>query len=202
MTTVGTYNTLDGKGTVTDFADVLLLTEAIPAKVRTQIAKTHDVYVCERQPDLIIAVRRGLDWGELVDDYKRAHWGIRKVTPARGTFWLTSESAKIALLDEHRINAGFAPFIRGEGLFRKTMWEMHTRLTLRIVRRLKKQGYTVYAGGDLNTPRGTSGYRGVLREVGRGFDRLGSTRRLTGVQELPRNGSDHHPLKATAGDPS
>lgn len=198
MTTLGTYNTLDGKGTVTDFADVLLLTEAIPAKVRTQIARTHNIYVCERQRDLIIAVRRSLDPGDFVAHYKKAHWGIPKVTPNRGTFWLTSDAARLAPVDEHRINAAFAPFKRGEGLFRKTMWEMHTRMTLRIVRRLKKQGYTVYAGGDLNAPRGVSGYRGVLNEVGQGLDRLGSTKRLTGVEVLSKNGSDHHRLKATA----
>jgi len=202
MTTVGTYNTLDGKGTVGDFADVLLLTEAIPAKVRAQVGKTHDVFVCERQPDLVIAVRRGLLTSVASTNYKKAHWGIPKVTPNRGTFWITGRmgDVKVALLVEHRINAAFAPFKRGEGLFRKTMWEMHTRMTLRIVRRLKKQGHTVYGGGDTNTPRGVSAYRGVLVEAGKGLDRLGSTRRLKGVQVLPRNGSDHHPLKATTGD--
>lgn len=201
MTTLATYNTLDGKGTVSDFADVLLLTEAIPAKVRAQVGKTHDVFVCERQKDLAIAVRRGLPTKVDPARYKKAHWGIPKVTPNRGTFWITGRigDEKVALLVEHRINAAFAPFKRGEGLFRKTMWEMHTRMTLRIVRRLKKQGYTVHAGGDTNTPRGVSAYRGVLREVGKGLDRIGSTRRLTDVQVLPRNGSDHHPLKATAG---
>lgn len=199
MTTLGTFNTLDGKGVVTDFADVLLLTEAIPAKVRAELRDTHDVYVCERQKDLAIAVRKSLGWNDLEPHYKKAHWGVRKVTPNRGTFWLTSEEHKVALLVEHRINAGFPPYKRGEGLFRKTMWEIHTRLTLRIIRRLKRQGYELYTGGDLNTPANISGYRGALEEAGPSLDRLGSTRHLSDVEVLSRMGSDHHRLKARAG---
>lgn len=196
MITLGTYNTWDGKGTVTPFADVILLTEAVPEKVRAQIGSTHCLYVCDRQRDLIIAVRKSLDWN-LEAHYKRAHPGVAKVTPNRGTFWLTDDDRKIALLVEHRINAAFAPFKRGEGLYRRAMWSIHTRMTLRIIRRLKRDGYTVHAGGDLNTPRGISGYRGVLNEVGKGLDRIGSTRKLTDVQVLSPNGSDHHRLRAT-----
>ena len=62
---------------------------------------------------------------------------------------------------------------------------------------LKKKGYTIYAGGDLNTPIGVSGYRGVLNEVGRKYDRLGSTRELTDAKRLSRLGSDHFRLRAT-----
>ena len=61
MTTLGTYNTLDGKGTVTDFGDILLLTEAIPAQGScTSSRDTHDVYVCRFQRDLVIAIRKTL----------------------------------------------------------------------------------------------------------------------------------------------
>lgn len=198
MTTLGTHNLLDGEGQATPFADIIFFAEAIPEIVREEIGRTHDLYVCERQKDLVIAVAKSLGIDDFVEHYKKAHWGVRKVTPSRGTYWLTSAALELAVVDEHRINAGFAPFKRGEGLFRKTMWEMHTRMTLRIVRRLKRQGYTVHAGGDLNTPRGVSGYRGVLHEVGEHFDRLGSTEKLTDAQRLSRKGSDHFRIKATA----
>jgi hypothetical protein len=198
MFTIGTHNTLDGKAPATPFASVVFFTEAVPARVRTQIGATHSVYVCRRQPDLIIAVSRKLGW-ELVPHYKKAHWGVRKVTPNRGTFWLTSDKHKVALVNEHRINAAFPPYKRGEGLFRRTMWEMHTRMTLRIIRRLIRQGYDVHAAGDLNTPRGISGYRGVLNERGSHYDRLGSTRPLGPVKVLSRLGSDHWRYKAKVG---
>lgn len=200
MTTLGCHNLLDGKGEATPFADILFWTEAAGA-VGPTIGTKHKNYVTGRQRDLGISVAHSLGFADVKPHYKRCHWGIPKVTPSRGTFWLTGRigDERVALVDEHRINAAFAPFKRGEGLFRKTMWEMHTRMTLRIVRKLKRQGYAIYAGGDLNTPRGVSGYRGVLNEVGQGFDRLGSTRRLADAEVLSRMGSDHHRLKATVG---
>lgn len=189
MTSLGTHNRLDGAAPMTRFADIIFWTETTPGRLDGYV--TH---VCDRQRDLAISVN---DTGStLVPHYKKAHWGIPKVTPNRGTYWLTNDRAKVALLVEHRINAAFPPFKRGEGLFRKTMWEMHTRMTLRIIRKLKKQGYTVYAGGDLNTPVGVSGYRGVLNEVGRKYDRLGSTRELVNARRLSRLGSDHFRLRA------
>ena len=200
MTTLGCHNLLDGKAPATPFADIIFFTEAT-TKVHGNLWKTHDVYSCEQQRDLAIAVADTHVLGDPSTDmrrhYKKAHWGVRKVTPNRGTFWLTNDEWKIALLVEHRINAAFPPFKRGEGLFRKTMWAMHTQLTLRIIRRLKKKGYTIYAGGDLNTPVGVSGYKGVLNEVGRKYDRLGSTRELTDAKRLSRLGSDHFRLRAT-----
>jgi hypothetical protein len=104
----------------------------------------------------------------------------------------------VALVDEHRINAAFPPYIRGEGRFRRIKWELHTRRTLRIIRRLKRKGYTVYAGGDLNTPEGVSGYRGVLHETGKHFDRLGSTKPFKRTLVLSKLGSDHFRLRAVA----
>lgn len=194
MTTLGTHNLLDSKGQATPFADVIFWTEAYPL----QRLRAYQMWTCPRQRDLSISVVAGV-FHDAEPHYKKAHWGIPKVTPNRGTFWLTGRigDEKVALLVEHRINAAFAPFKRGEGLFRKTMWEMHTRMTLQIVRKLKKQGYTVHAGGDLNTPHGVKGYRGALNEAGGHFDRLGSTRRLTDVAVLSRMGSDHPRLKAT-----
>lgn len=194
MISIGCHNLLDGAAPFTPFADTLFFTEAVGAS-RAQMFG-YEVHVCDRQRDLAIAIAPDLNLGAFEPHYKKAHWGIPKVTPNRGTFWLTDSRAKVALLVEHRINAAFPPFRRGEGLFRKTMWEMHTRMTLRIIRKLKKQGYTIYAGGDLNTPVGVSGYRGVLNEVGRKYDRLGSTKKLVNARRLSRLGSDHFRLRA------
>lgn len=199
MISLGTFNTLDGKGTVTDFADVILVTEGIASKVRAQIGDTHDVFVCGKQKDLVIAVRKGLLFNA-ADRYEKALFGAKKVSPHRGTFWVTGRihGERVALVVEHRVNAAFPPFKRGEALFRRLAWWSHTRMTLRIIRRLKKRGFTVHGGGDLNTPAGVKGYRGVLNEVGGGLDRLGSTKRLTDVQHLSRMGSDHPRLRAMA----
>lgn len=196
--TLATHNLLDGAAAATPFGDVILLTEAIPAKVRDQIGDSHAVFVCQRQQDLVIAACAPL-LSNASEHYEKALFGAKKVSPHRGTFWLTGRihGEKVALLVEHRVNAAFPPYKRGEALFRKLAWWSHTRMTLRIIRRLKKRGYTVHAGGDLNTPSGVRGYRGVLNEVGKGLDRLGSTKRLSDVQTLSKNGSDHHRLRAT-----
>lgn len=198
MTTLGTFNTLDGKGTVVPFADVLLLTESIPAKVRRELRETHDVYVCRYQKDLCIAIRKTLSQERVKTHYRLVHPGIAKVTPHRGTFWLTLllEGQPTAVLVEHRINAAFPPYRRGEHWLRPRWWRKHTRVSLRIIERHKRKGRRVLSGGDVNTPRGVKGYPG-LHEVGEHFDRLASTRPLREVQTLSRMGSDHHRLKAT-----
>lgn len=196
MTTLGTHNLLDGKAPATDLAEVIFYTEA--KGPYGAVGKTHAVYVCAKQRDLVIAVNRKLGW-EFEEHYKPAHWGSRKVSPHRGTYYLVDHKAKVVLIDEHRINAAFEPFKRGEKLFRKLAWWVHTQNTLRIIRRYKKRGYTVHAGGDLNTPVGVSGYKGTLNEVGRKYDRLGSTEKLTKARRTPRLGSDHFGLKAEAG---
>lgn len=199
MTTLGTHNTLDGKGTVTDFADVLLLTEAIPAKVRHELRATHDVYVCRFQRDLIIGIRKTMGQEKVRSHYRLVHPGIAKVTPHRGTFWLTLllDGVPTAIVVEHRINAAFPPFKRGERWYRPKMWRLHARVSLRIIERHKRKGRLVLSGGDLNTIPTVSGYQGTLHEVGDGFDRLGSTRPLVDPAVLSRMGSDHHRLVAT-----
>lgn len=194
MTSIGVHNLLDGAAPATDFADIIFFTEAT-AKVQRDLAGTHDIYVCKRQRDLVIAVRAAYEWS-FGERYAQAIFGARKVSPNRGTYWLTDDDNMNAFLVEHRINAAFPPYRRGERLFRKLAWWSHTRLTLKIIRRLKKQGYTVYAGGDLNTPVGVSGYRGALNEVGRKYDRLGSTKKLVNARRLSRLGSDHFRLRA------
>lgn len=193
--TIGTHNLLDGRAPATDFADIIFFTEAT-ARVQRDLVGTHDIYACEQQRDLVIAVRAAYEWS-FEEHYAKALFGAKKVSPHRGTYWLTDDDNMNAFLAEHRINAAFPPYKRGEALFRKLAWWSHTRLTLKIIRRLKKKGYTIYAGGDLNTPVGVSGYKGVLNEVGRKYDRLGSTRELTDAKRLSRLGSDHFRLRAT-----
>lgn len=193
--TLGTHNLLDGKAPATAFADILFFTESLGAK---RALAGYEIHTCQQQRDLMIAVDFRLRWLNLEGHYAKAIFGAKKVSPHRGTFWLTDDVAKVALIVEHRINAAFPPFKRGEKLFRKLAWWSHTRMTLRIIRRLKKQGYTVHAGGDLNTPEGVSGYKGELHEVGRKYDRLGSTKPLRHARRLPRLGSDHFRWKAVA----
>lgn len=196
---LGTHNTLDGRAPATDFADVLLFTEAIPRKVRHELCDSHDVYVCRFQSDLIIAIRKTLAQEHVRSHYRLVHPGIAKVTPHRGTFWLTLllEGRPTAVLVEHRINAAFPPFKRGERWYRPRMWRLHTRVTMRIIARHRRKGRRVLAGGDVNTPHGVKGYPG-LHEVGDHYDRLASSTRLTDPQILSRMGSDHPRLKAIA----
>lgn len=198
MTTLGTHNLLDGAAPATVFAKVLFYTEAGGADRRQLNEAGYEVHTCQQQRDLVIAVSPELGWNDLEGHYQQALFGVKKVSPNRGTFWLTDDVAKVALIVEHRINAAFPPFKRGEKLFRKLAWWSHTRMTLGIIKRLKKQGYTIYAGGDLNTPEGVSGYKGKLHEVGRRYDRLGSTEKLNNARRTPRLGSDHFGLRAEA----
>lgn len=199
MLTLGTFNTLDGRGRLTPFADIILVTEAIATKVRAELADTHDVYPCRWQRDLAIAISKTLDAERVRTHYRPVHPGIAKVTPHRGEFWLTLrlEGDDTAIQVGHWINAAFPPYRRGEARFRRAMWRRHQRIALRIIRRHIAKGRTVYAGGDLNTIPGVLGYAGVLHEVGAHFDRLASTRRLPVAQRLSKNGSDHHRLKAS-----
>ena len=196
---LATHNLLDGRAPATDFGDVLLFTEAIPRKVRVELRDSHDVYVCRFQSDLIIAIRKTLAQENVRTHYRLVHPGIAKVTPHRGTFWLTLtlEGKPAAVLVEHRINAAFPPFKRGERWYRPRMWRLHTRATMRIIERQKRKGRRVLAGGDVNTPHGVKGYPG-LHEVGDHFDRLASTTRLRSPEVMSRMGSDHPRLKAIA----
>lgn len=205
MTTLGTHNLLDNSGTPTGFADVILFTEAIPARIIAELGDDYDIHVCRWQKDLVVATRKGV-FTVKRERYFPAVPGVKKVTPHRGTYELegilhTEDNADTAIEAEHRINAGFPPFRRGEGWFRSAMWKFHTAATLRRIRHHKRKGRLVLAGGDLNTPNGIWGYKGTLREVGngigRGYDRLGCTRPLGDVESLSRMGSDHPRLRAT-----
>lgn len=192
--TIGTHNLLDGAAPATGFAAVVFFTEATDG-VHALDQRFH-VYVCVQQRDLAIAIARTTGGYDLDEHYTRSVFGVRKVSPHRGTYWLTDDIAKVALIVEHRINAAFPPYKRGEALFRRLAWWAHTRMTLRLIRRLKRRGYTIYAGGDLNTPEHVRGYRGQLHEAGFGLDRLGSTEGIKRSAHLSALGSDHKRLRA------
>lgn len=197
MLTIGTHNLRDRTGHPTPFADVILFTEAIHSEVRDELATTHDVYVCWQQRDLIIAISKRLKQERVKRHYRLVHPGVAKVTPHRGTFWLSLilNGHPTAIVVEHRINAAFPPFKRGERWFRPRMWRRHTRVTLRIIARHRRKHRIVLAGGDTNTPRGVKGYPG-LHEVGDHFDRLASSRQLRDLKVMSRMGSDHPRLRA------
>jgi hypothetical protein len=178
---------------------------------RSLVRYGYKVVVCRWQRDLVIAYRPEFFKPNRLTGrhYRLAHGGVEKVTPHRGTFWLTGrfldgsekrfhrKGKKGALLVEHRINAAFEPFIRGEGTFRRDRWRKHTVMTLRIIRRLVRRGYLVLAGGDINTPHGVSAYEGVLNERGSHFDRLGSNGDLGKPEVMSKEGSDHNRLRAS-----
>lgn len=199
MLTLGTHNLHDHTGVATPFASIILFTEAIHSEVRDELGHTHDVYPCRFQKDLVIAISKRLKVEQVRSHYRLVHPGIAKVTPHRGTFWLTLllEGRPTAILVEHRINAAFPPFKRGERVYRPRMWRLHTRVTMRIIGRLARNGRRVLAGGDANAVRGVKGYPG-MHEVGDHFDRLASTTRLRSPEVMSRMGSDHPRLKAIA----
>lgn len=205
--TWGTHNLHDEAGTPTMFADAIGFTEAIPATIRARLARAHlrltghVIRVCHQQPDLVFVARRRL-FKVTGTSYDRFVDGVPKVTPNRGTFTVYTtyriSGVSIPFVIEHRINAAFEPWVRGERLFRQTAWHKHTRGTLDILARLLTSGYRPCAGGDLNTPPTVQGYgRVIWHEEGHGFDRLASIFRTSDFEVLSRKGSDHPRVRVT-----
>lgn len=196
---VGCHNLHDDTGTPTFFADLLLFTEAIPSLIADKLPRHYRMSVCKQQRDLVVAYNKEL-FRFLSSEYIPIHDGVPEVTPHRGIYVAYLEHLPtgrlVAVVLEHRINAAFFPFIRGEARFRRANWRKHTSHALELIRDLKKLGVIVVAGGDVNTPRGRRGYRRVLREVGKHFDRLASNHKLRNVAVLSRMGSDHPRLYA------
>lgn len=214
--TIGTHNLEDEQGIPTFFADVVFFTEAVPRRIRDRLAgllgrararhraRLSGIRIIRATGNRSLAIAFPTSWLELVSkEYHRAHGGRAGVTPGRGTFVAKCRTRdtdrKVALIDEHRINAAFPPFVRGEALFRAGCWEKHTELTLRLADQLELEGYLVLIGGDPNTPRDVPAYQGELREAGAGKDRLGCTKtaRLTGATHYSGKGSDHRRFLAT-----
>lgn len=194
----GTHNLHDYTGVPTPFADIIVFTEAIPARVKTHLEPHgYKVVVCRAQKDLVIAYKKNGGFKKRAlraGRYYKVHGGVAKVTPHRGIYVLHGKlnGKKAVVIAEHRINAAFPPYVRGEATFRKAMWMKHTSMALRLISRFKGRGKIVLAGGDLNTPRGVKGYAGRLVERGNHFDRLG----VHGVKAGPirvgsKMGSDH-----------
>lgn len=205
--TVGTHNVHDNAGEPTIFADVGVFTEAIAHRIREKTRQLrgfgYGVAVCRRQPDLVVVYRRKVFRRSLtnVRHYRKFVDGIAKVTPNRGTYSVPlvhKASGRLVWVNaEHRINAAFPPFVRGEGWFRETAWQRHATGTLEKMRRQMNRGAVVIGAGDVNTPRTEDGYPG-FHEIGAGYDRIGASVPLTDVEHLTRKGSDHGRLKATA----
>lgn len=210
--TASEHNVHDWAGDPSLAADVCFIVEAeaktIRAKARSLRRKTSArlggkrVFVCKQQKDLVLAVSRELFKVESVE-YHLAHKGVAKVTPHRGTFVVKGRfrktGRKVAFIVEHRINSWWKNE-RGEKAFRAKCWVGHTNLTLSIIGVLHMDGYVVFAGGDLNTPRNVLGYRGVLTEVSTSLDRLACSpfASLSNFRRGPKRGSDHHEIEATA----
>lgn len=209
--TFGTHNLHDEAGVPTFFADVVIYTEAIAptivALAKQKLAHAqgrlcgYRVVVCREQPDLVIAFRRRLFKRRGPYGYKRVVDGRSGVTPNRGTMALPLEhraSGDLFYVNaEHRINAAFAPWVRGEPAFRSAAWRRHTSYTCDLMDRQRDSDYVVLAGGDLNTPRDQAGYPGVrgVHEEQRDLQRLAVTPRwkwsLSHPEQLGLKGSDH-----------
>jgi hypothetical protein len=200
--TVGTHNTHDEAGTVTLFADLIVFTEAIPARVRAACKGTSfRAVVCRAQPDLVVVFDNRVFRRDLLHPrrYRKFVDGQAKVTPNRGTFTIAlvhrGTGRKVRVNAEHRINAAFPPFRRGEPDFRKRMWGTHTAGTLALMNHQKGRGHIVVSAGDVNTPHGVQGYPG-FNELGSGYDRIASTEHLLGFDFLGNAGSDHPRIRA------
>lgn len=204
--TLGTHNLHDDAGRPSMFADLGLFTEAIPHSVRDRLHLSHRIVVCQQQRDLVVAVRRSL-MEVTSTSYACFVEGREGVTPHRGTFtvWgrFRDSDQLVAVNCEHRINAAFRPWIRGERTFRQAAWRRHTSGTLDLLERQADSGYLVLAGGDVNTPAGIDGYSmsGVV-ERGARLDRLAvlphrQPLRVGPAKYLSRKGSDHPRLRVT-----
>jgi hypothetical protein len=210
----GTHNLHDDAGVPTFFADVVLFTEAIAPtiidKARARRATLqarlsgYTIRVCREQRDLVVALRRR-HYKVTGVRYERAHPGRAGVTPHRGTFAVeTIERAtgdRVVFIVEHRINAAFKPWVRGEKVFRQNMWHRHAGISERMIASYVADAWKVRAGGDLNTPRLVHGYglsvhQGHVVEFGPGLDRLASSDGIRNGEILSRRGSDHPRLRA------
>lgn len=204
--TIGTHNLHDTTGTATPFASVIGFTEAIPSRVKEQLDHLGYEFVSpKRQPDLVIAYDPDVVKLRSEPLYVRITEGIKRVTPNRGIFKVAFElvetGSPVDVYLEHRINAAFPPFIRGEAKFRQRQWRKQTKRALRMIRKSIKRGRLVIAFGDLNTPHGITGYQGVLKEFGGHFDRIGVHGFAAwGVELLSKVGSDHNRLRITASE--
>lgn len=200
--TLGTHNTLDGRARPTTFADLILFTEAnVTGLDRLRFrAAGYGLLVCREQPDLAVGWRRDLFKREGEISYHRIVTGVPEVTPNRGTAWLPlvhrPTLVPVAAVWEHRINAAFPPYVRGEGTFRRRAWRDHTNYTLDLIDRLAGSRYLCLAGGDVNTPERVPGYWPNV-ERGERLDRLAlglddvEAWQLGDAQYLSTAGSDH-----------
>lgn len=197
----GTHNLLDGKGRATGFADVLFFTEAPSVeKVLEQLGPGWLAKACPQQKDLVVAWKSDRDIRWRAGTYIPVHPGRALVTPARGTWKVVLRilGEDVVFVFEHRINAAFPPFIRGEKLFRLAMHKLHTGVSKQIARRAKKKGLVTVGIGDPNCSPKMSAYGHVLpHEFGAPEkDRIASNRRLVNREVLSKEGSDHNRLRA------
>jgi hypothetical protein len=204
--TCGVHNLHDYTGTPTLFADLIAFCEAIPLRIAKVIHGTpYKMVMCNQQPDLVLVYDQRVFRQQLTRRQRYVKYvdGWAGVTPNRGTFLVPLihrvTKRKVSAVIEHRINAAFPPFIRGEGEFRHKHWKLHTEGTLRIMARQDAKGYLVVSAGDDNTPNGVRAYPG-WHETGEHFDRIGSNAELGGLEVLSKVGSDHPRIRAVVNE--
>jgi hypothetical protein len=202
---VDTHNLLDGQAEARGLgASVVLFCEApkdlLRKKTKDRVKGTHKLFRVRRQRDLVIALKKSIadEAIKVRKHYKLVHVGRKKVTPHRGIFWITFEyrGEKYAIICEHRINAWYAPWIRGEKKFRTEKWHKHTAASNKIQRRLIDKGYIIIAGGDPNAPEGVEAYPLLNETIKAHLDRVAMSDEIGNVRIMKKGGSDHHRLRA------
>lgn len=197
----GTHNLLDGKGRATEFADIMFFTEAPSvAEVSQELGHGWIVRKCSSQKDLVVAYRRDAGIKLRRAHYVPAHPGRSLVTPARGTWKLEFEivGVDVDVVFDHRINAAFPPFIRGEKIFRIAMWKLHTGISKAMARRSKKKGRIVVGVGDPNVVADHQAWGKVLPfEHRHNKDVIASNRPLIDKEVGAKDGSDHNKIWAS-----
>lgn len=238
MTAVATVNTKRGAATPRAFPGVVatarqeLNTAAARDKVRKALPD-HDHYVPSPTwakrlmiswPTTAATVVPTSQWAHLipadikptaVDEHGvcwKAHGGLEKISPARGTIGAMLQVADIDLgvlvLDSHFVSGAWSRKLRARRPWRRRKWRKHYAMLRQITEALDAAGFLVVHAGDVNRREvlDLPGLRHANGNPAPGYDQIHAStdldprrfRRAAGDDKL---GSDHYPREATIGDP-
>lgn len=203
--TAGGHNLHDEDGRVEVWADAMFWTEAIPSRIRDRVrlARTRLVWD-DRDTTMVLGLNRALFKLESAE-WHRAHAGVGKVTPHRGTLMVRYRSRgrdpiRFGSLLSHRINGSEAghlppmPYVDGEARLRADLYRTHWRLDAELDEILRSEDRQRLHGGDYNRHGGSVfPVTARLTERGNNPDRVAASNglRLGPMQWLPKQGSDH-----------
>ncbi len=139
-------------------------------------------------------------WTDLEVGSKVAHVGLAKVTPARGTLWITGkyEGCRLTVMCSHPINDP-AGEKRAFGPIRRLVWTVCAWQDRRLAQRFITRGDAVLLGSDINDRE--AGVKRLRRLLRGHLDAIcyhpGSLRLVGQVRSIGRRGSDHAGYIAT-----